>query len=126
MDRIFMSAVSLASVTMREAIMNTANLQLEGVYGVLAALLGALRDKGLFQTDELDALLAGVEQRLASDPQRPQELREANIDAICFPARLLRLALAGSAAGEDLSFAELAVLVGRTKPERERADQGEV
>jgi hypothetical protein len=105
--------------------MNTANLQLEGVYAVLAALFGALRDRGVLEAGELDALLAGVEARLASDPQRPQELREANIDAICFPARLLRLALAGSAAGEELSFAELAVRVGRTKPEREREDHDE-
>lgn len=99
--------------------MNTANLQLEGVYAVLAALVGALRDKGVFAEAELDALLAGVEQRLASDPQR-QELRDANIDAICFPARVLRLALGASAAGEELSFTDLAVRVGRGKSERER------
>ncbi|MBY6240295.1 hypothetical protein [Methylosinus sp. Sm6] len=102
--------------------MNTANLQLEGVYAVLAALFGALRDKGLLAEGEIDALLAGVEQRLASDPQRPQELREANIDAICFPARFLRLALGESAAGEDLSFARLTARVGREKAERGRED----
>jgi hypothetical protein len=99
--------------------MNTANLQLEGLYATLTALFGALRDKGLMQPEEIDALLAGVEERLASDPNRPRELREANIDAICFPARLLRVALTGDAVGKDISFSELAARVGRGKPERD-------
>ena len=46
--------------------MNTANLQLEGVYAVLAALFGALRDKGVCSDQEIDQLLAGVEKALAS------------------------------------------------------------
>jgi hypothetical protein len=98
--------------------MNTANLQLEGLYATLAALFGALRDKGLMEPDEIDTLLAGVEQRLSCDSNRPRELRDANIDAICFPARLLRVALAGGAAGTEVSFSELAARVGRGKPER--------
>jgi hypothetical protein len=98
--------------------MNTANLQLEGLYATLVALFGALRDKGLFAEGEIDALLAGVEERLASDRRRPRELRDSNIDAICFPARFLRLALGETAAGADVSFAELVARVGRTKPER--------
>jgi hypothetical protein len=97
--------------------MNTANLQLEGVYAVLAALVGALRDKGLLQPDEIDGLLGGVEQDLAQDPYRSNELRGANVDAICFPARFLRLALQRSSAGEPFSFAQLATLVGQTKPD---------
>ena len=55
--------------------MNTANLQLEGVYAVLAALFGALRDKGVCSDQEIDQLLEGVEKALASDTQRPTELR---------------------------------------------------
>ncbi|ATQ66494.1 MULTISPECIES: hypothetical protein [Methylosinus] len=99
--------------------MNTANLQLEGLYATLTALFGALRDKGLMQPEEIDALLAGVETRLACDPNRPRELRDANIDAICFPARFLRVALAGGAVGKDVPFSELAARVGRGKPERD-------
>jgi hypothetical protein len=67
--------------------MNTANLQLEGIYAVMAALIGAMREKGLLHDEEIDQLLAGVEKTLASDPDRPAELRGANVDAICFPSR---------------------------------------
>jgi hypothetical protein len=97
--------------------MNTANLQLEGVYAVLAALFSALREKGVCNDQEIDQLLAGVEKALASDPQRPTELRGANIDAICFPARFLRHALQASSEGQHLSFAQLASRVGQTKPD---------
>jgi hypothetical protein len=97
--------------------MNTANLQLEGVYAVLAALFGALRDKGVCSDQEIEQLLAGVEKALASDPQRPTELRGANVDAICFPARFLRHALQASSEGRHLSFAQLATRVGQTKPD---------
>lgn len=97
--------------------MNTANLQLEGVYAVLAALIGALRDKQLLHEGEIDRLLIGVEDRLASDALRPTELRGANVDAICFPARFLRLALRDSSAGEEYSFVQLASRVGQTKPD---------
>ncbi|WP_159726192.1 hypothetical protein [Methylosinus sp. Ce-a6] len=96
--------------------MNTANLQLEGVYAILAALFGALRDKGVLGAEEIDSLLVDVELSLASDPLRPRELRDANVDAICFPPRLLRLALRGSAAGEGFSFAQLAGRVGQETP----------
>jgi hypothetical protein len=100
--------------------MNTANLQLEGLYATLTALFGALRDKGVFDEGEIDALLAGVEERLACDPNRPRELRDANIDAICFPARFLRLAL-GASEG-DVSFTGLAARVGRAKTERSQIE----
>jgi hypothetical protein len=71
--------------------MNTANLQLEGVYAILAALFGALRDKGALGQEEIDALLVDVELSLANDPLRPRDMRDSNVEAICFPARLLRL-----------------------------------
>ena len=98
--------------------MNTANLQLEGVYAVLAALLAALRDKSLMNSDELDRLLAEVESALASDARRPTEVRDANVDAICFPARLLRQALKANSDGQVFSFARLASEVGQAKGER--------
>jgi hypothetical protein len=98
--------------------MNTANLQLEGVYAVLAALLAAVREKGLMDGGELDRLLAGVETSLAGDVRRPSEVRDANIEAICFPARLLRQALKADAEGRPFSFARLAGEVGQSKGER--------
>jgi hypothetical protein len=98
--------------------MNTANLQLEGVYAVLAAFLAAVREKGLMDGGELDRLLAGVETSLASDVRRPIEVRDANVDAICFPARLLRQALKADSDGRPFSFARLASEVGQAKGER--------
>lgn len=97
--------------------MNTANLQLEGVYAVMAAVLSAIRDKGLLDKEEIDRLLGGVETALAADLSRPTELRSANVDAICFPARLLRQALKASSEGHDYSFAQLVSRIGQTKPE---------
>jgi hypothetical protein len=96
--------------------MNTANLQLEGICAIMAGLLGVMRDKGLLNSEEIDQLLEGIEKNLASDPNRPAELRGANVDAICFPARFLRLALQASSEGHPLSFAELTGRVGLTKP----------
>jgi len=98
--------------------MNTANLQLEGVYAVLAALLTAVRDKGVLNGEEIDRLLSTVETALASDARRPVELRDANVDAICFPARFLKHALRASSEGRAFSFAQLASEVGQMKPER--------
>ncbi len=98
--------------------MNTANLQLEGLYVVLSSLLISLRDKGVFETGELESLLGQTEERLASDPNRTAQLRDANVEAICFPARYLRQALQTSAQGGSQSFAELATRVGQGKRER--------
>jgi len=95
--------------------MNTANLQLEGVYAILAALLGAMRDKGVLSSEEIDRLLADVETTLVSDTRRPVELRDANVEAICFPARFLRHALKASSEGRAFSFAQLASEVGHRK-----------
>jgi hypothetical protein len=96
--------------------MNTANLQLEGVYAILAALFGAVQDKGLLSAQELDHLLAGVE--AAAEHSRPPELREANVEAIRFPARLLRCALRAGAEGRVYSFSQLASEVGQRKWDR--------
>jgi hypothetical protein len=95
--------------------MNTANLQLEGVYAVLTAFFGVVRDKGVLNGEELDRLLAAVETTLATDPGRPAELRESNVEAICFPARFLRHALQASSQGRAFSFAQIATRVGQMK-----------
>jgi len=95
--------------------MNTANLQLEGLYIVISALIVAMRDKGVFEDGEIARLLTDAESVLAFDPNRPGELRDANVDAICFPVRFLKQALQASRKGESLSFTELACRVGQTK-----------
>lgn len=98
--------------------MNTANLQLEGLYVVISELLISLRDKGVFENRELELILRQTEERLASDSNRSSQLRDANVEAICFPARYLRQALQASAEGGVQSFAELATRVGQVKRER--------
>lgn len=97
--------------------MNTANLQLEGLYAAVGALMTALRDKDVLDAEEIERVLAETEARLARDPGRPQELSAAHVDAICFPVRYLRLANRLETEGKPLSFTELARRVGREKPE---------
>jgi hypothetical protein len=97
--------------------MNTANLQLEGVYAALVALTRALRAKNLLTEAEIDTALAEAESSIASDGSRPTELHPAHVDAICFPLRFLRLANARADTGEPVSFMKLAAEVGRTKPD---------
>lgn len=92
--------------------MNTANMQLEGVYIVLAALLEALIKKSVLTEAELVALLSEVERNIASDRARPAEVRGSNIEAMCFPARFLKSALQSSAQGRTPSFIEIAGRVG--------------
>ena len=98
--------------------MNTANLQLEGLYLAVSAILNALREKGLLSTDEIDRALATAEQVNASDPLRPSQVSASNVDAIRFPLRFLRLANRLAAEGRQLSFTEIATLVGEKKPGR--------
>ena len=96
--------------------MNTANLQLEGVYAVLAALLHALRDKAVLSDAEIDHLLTEVERDIASDAARPAEVRSSNVDAMCFPVRFLRTSLRASAEGRRPSFAQVAAQIKQLRP----------
>ncbi|MCD1645694.1 hypothetical protein [Aurantimonas coralicida] len=98
--------------------MNTANLQLEGLYAAFAAMMTAIRERGLLDAGEIDRALAVAEEKIVNDPGRPTKLSAANVEAICFPLRYLRLANEASARGEDLSFTQLAQNVGRMKPDR--------
>ena len=100
--------------------MNTANLQLAGVYATLAALISVMRRKHLLDDEDIDKLLSEVEATLAADPLRPTELSSANVDAISFPTRFLRLALQASSEGEQLSFMQVVARVGLTKPDHIR------
>lgn len=92
--------------------MNTANLQLEGLYAAISALMGALRDKGVMTQAEIETCLAKAENLNAS--ARRKELSAANLEAILFPFRYLR---AANAAVEPKSFAEIATSIGLRKDE---------
>lgn len=70
--------------------MNTANLQLEGLYAVIAALTAALRDKGVLTEDEIDTALGKAEVSLDRDEARDESLSPANREALRFPIRYLR------------------------------------
>jgi hypothetical protein len=87
--------------------MNTANLQLEGVYAVLAALFQALVDKKVLSESELGQMLVEVERGIAADTARPAEVRSSNVEAMRFPVRFLKTALKASAQGQRPSFAEI-------------------
>ncbi len=91
--------------------MNTANLQLEGVYIVLSALIEALIAKGVFQKPELIAILSEVERRIGADRSRPAEIRGANVEAAQFPARFLKSALGVASEGDKPSFADVVSLI---------------
>jgi hypothetical protein len=90
--------------------MNTANLQLEGVHAVLAALLMALRDKAVLSDAEIDLMLTEVERGI-TDAKRSAEIRTANVEAMCFPARFLKQALRSSSQGQRSSFAQIVALI---------------
>lgn len=95
--------------------MNTANLQLEGLYLVIASLNNALVRKGVLSRDEVDLALRRAEQTALGDDRVAEDMRSANRDAIAFPARLLALANRTASAEEISSFSELARMVGSTK-----------
>lgn len=102
--------------------MNTANLQLEGVYAALAALTDALRSKGLLTANEIDdALRRAEEAGRGADSGR---LSPANADAVAFPLRYLRMANQASMEGRQLPFGEIAKMVGATKPQGEATGGG--
>lgn len=95
--------------------MNTANLQLEGLYLVIAALNNALVRKGLLSRDEIDLALRRAEQTAIGDDRMMEDMRAANRDAVAFPARLLALANRTASEDEISTFSELARMVGSTK-----------
>jgi hypothetical protein len=98
--------------------MNSANLQLEGVYAAMTALMGALRDKGLLDVEEIDDALERAETALAANARRPTELSTASVEAICFPLRYLRLANQAAPGAPPPSFSELATRIGQARASR--------
>ncbi|MBA3447362.1 MAG: hypothetical protein H0T56_07105 [Pseudaminobacter sp.] len=95
--------------------MNTANLQLEGLYLAIASLNNVLVAKGLLTVEEIDAALRRAEANAIGDDRSVEELSPANRDAVCFPIRLLQLANNSQSESEIPTFSELAKMVGETK-----------
>jgi len=91
--------------------MNTANLQLEGLYMALVALMGALKDKGLVSEAEIERALAEAEASVAADPVA-RDRPPANLHAVRFPIRLLRRANADPGSLSAQTFSALARGVG--------------
>lgn len=93
--------------------MNTANLQLEGLYVAVASLMEAIRQKGLLDSEEIEQALLRAE---TIAPKRSEPMPEANLAAIRFPARLLRIANQAATRGEQLSFEEMTRRVRGPQP----------
>ncbi|PZO79848.1 MAG: hypothetical protein DI629_08100 [Mesorhizobium amorphae] len=89
--------------------MNTANLQLEGLYLALASVLSSLKRQDVLSGAKIDAALAEAE-RCAASGEDGRERSLSNTQAVLFPIRLLRLANAYDA-GELPPFSELAAKV---------------
>lgn len=94
--------------------MNTANLQLEGLYLAVAAMNNLLVEKGIVERADVDLALRKAE-AIAVGDRHAEELSLANRDAMAFSIRLLRLANDKLAVGENPSFSDLARAVGSTK-----------
>ena len=94
--------------------MNTANLQLEGLFLAVAAVHRAIVDKGVLTAEEIDKALHSAEVQAMGDDCVEDEMSPANRDAVCFPIRLLRVANRTQDPAKR-SFSELAKTVGRTK-----------
>ncbi len=93
--------------------MNTANLQLQGVLTAMAEILRTIEAKGVLSHGEIHAALESAEREAWAGARQHESLSPANVEAACFPARYLRAALDGKAAGRD--FAEVAIAVGQSK-----------
>jgi hypothetical protein len=104
--------------------MNTANLQLEGLYMAVAGLIELIKDKGLASADEIDTTLARAEQTAFEG--KDAGMSAANLAAISFPIRLLRLANTTSFAGHPLPFQELTRRIGGAKDRRTALTEDEL
>jgi hypothetical protein len=104
--------------------MNTANLQLEGLCMAVAALVELLKEKGVASQHDVDVALARVEQSVVEGKQ--DDLSLANIGAITFPIRLLRLANSTSFEGHPLPFKQLARRVGEAKDRHATLSEEEI
>lgn len=100
--------------------MNTANLQLEGLLLALSAVVGLLRRKGIISDAELDAALNEAEVAALKDEARPGGISSANVEAVLFPIRYLRMASGGLPEEAVLPFSRTATKVGQSKRDVQR------
>src|SRR5690606_22549283 len=96
-------------------LMNTANLQLEGLLLALSSLVSLLRQKGIASEEEICAVLKQAEEAALGDPARPEGLSSANVEAVLFPIRYLKAAAASPLAGAVPPFSQVATGVGQAK-----------
>jgi hypothetical protein len=94
-----------------EDVVNTANLQLEGMVMVIASLCEALVDKGLLNHTEVGDALKRANRAVERDDAR--QLSEANLAAVSFPNHLLSLANQAHERGKGFTFSDYAALVGK-------------
>lgn len=90
--------------------MNTANLQMEGVLLALAALCGELKRKAVLNDEDLERILVTAEKGATA---RASALSNANVEAILFPIRFLRLGLRDGMPGLD--YGSIAAGIGRER-----------
>jgi hypothetical protein len=93
--------------------MNTGNLQLEGLYLALAAMMDLMVKRGLLERAALQGALAAAEETAARDADA-RRLSAANSEAMLFPIKLLRLATELPRDGVP-RFADLAREIGESK-----------
>ena len=95
--------------------MNTANLQLEGLYLAIAAINNALVQKGVLSREEVDHALKSAEQIALGDDRTAENLSPSNREAVAFSPRLLAMANNMASNTETPPFSELARMVGETR-----------
>jgi hypothetical protein len=95
-----------------EDIVNTANLQLEGLLLAFGAMNRLLVEKGIATHQEVNGALADAE-RAAIRSVQENALSPANRKATMFPIRLLLLANEAAEQGKDMTFADYAEMIGK-------------
>jgi hypothetical protein len=89
--------------------MNTANLQLEGLYLAFAAINAVLVRRGILTAEDIrDAL----DEASAVAGRDSHDVSSANRDAVTFPIRFLRRAMEQANTASLSTFSELARQVG--------------
>ncbi len=92
--------------------MNTANLELEGLYVAVAAVNHLLVQKGVIALAELQDALDEAH-TVAKAAVKERGLSGSNKEAICFPVRFLRLASDKADRGEPVDFHSVTRDIGR-------------
>jgi hypothetical protein len=92
--------------------MNTANLELEGLYVAIAAVHHLLVQKGVITLAELQDALDEAH-TVARGAVKERGLSGSNKEAICFPVRFLRLASDKADRGEAVDFHSVTREIGR-------------